>query len=49
MARIVWVFLSVPFYRKRLHQPRQRHPFRLPAIQDCLDDPRRQQGQPHQA
>jgi len=43
LARIA---LLLPLHRKRLHQPRQRHPFRLPPIQDRLDDIRRQQREP---
>ena len=29
--------LPIPLHGKRLHQPRQRHPLRLPAVQDRLD------------
>ncbi len=41
--------LAVPLHRKRLHQPRQRHPFGLPSIQDGLNETRRQQREPEQA
>lgn len=39
----------LPLHRKRLHQPRQPQSFRLPPIQDRLDDVRRQQRQSQHA
>ena len=38
-----------PLHWKRLHQPRQCHPVRLPPNQDRLDDVRRQQREARRA
>src|SRR3954447_23307297 len=41
--------LLAPFYGERLQQPSQSEIRRLPPIQNCFDDIRRQQGQPQDA